>query len=237
MNCTESKQTIRQLPMYMVPEGSLANHLSHCELCQHYHSDLLLQQELAALQVPAPASDFLARALKHAVEPAAQSISASHRSWRWLSAMAASVLAATVMLQTFNGSRVNDIAQNVAHEIDQSRNEVRILIYSQADHDSAELSIELAENLELEGYAGAQRLAWSTKLIKGANVLTLPVLVRNNGGEVRVTSYFGDTNHEIRVQVTKRDKSVDYKPNQFIKGGNAIRQITTLSSTFFYHYI
>lgn len=35
----------------------------------------------------------------------------------------------------------------------------------------------------------------------------MPVLVRNNGGEVRVTSSFADANHEVTVQVAKRDKS------------------------------
>lgn len=213
MNCTEIRQVIDQLPEQSAPEGELAEHLRDCELCQHYYSDWLLERELAELQVPDPSPEFLAKAIRNAVgKPAAQSPPARRSGWRWPSAVAASVVVALAgLFALWDSTPIEDsvqFADLVPIQSDYYREEVRIVIYSTEDRDNAELSIELAEDLELEGYAGKQRLAWNTRLSKGANVLTVPVLVRNQGGEVRVRSHFGDANHEVRVQVAKRDNSV-----------------------------
>lgn len=209
MNCTEFRQAINQVPKQSAPQGDCAEHLSECQLCQHYYSDLMLEQELNEFQVPEPSPDFLERALARAVtEP----VPVKHSSWRWPSAMAASVLAAVVGLFVLWDLPPEEEVVSVAEVVPQqplyTREQVRIVIYSKEDRDSAELSIELAENLELEGYAGRSQVAWNTKLSKGANLLTLPVLVRNEGGLVQVRSRFGDTSHEVSVQVARRDDSV-----------------------------
>lgn len=166
--------------------------------------------------------------------------------WRWPSAAVASILALVMGMHFFgeasfvhdlqvHDSQVNDslvnnsavddaavedaapIAEPQSEDLEYQRDQIRIVIYSKEDRDKAELSIELAEDLELEGYAGKQRLAWNTKLSKGKNVLTIPVLVRNKGGEVRVTSHFGDASHEVKIQVPKRDTSADSKLEQIDK--------------------
>lgn len=162
MNCTETRQAIDQLPMHSTPRGTLADHLSKCELCQHYYTDRLLEQELASLKVPQPSDEFLNRAIRVAMEaPAVETTPSVHR-WRWPAAMAASILVAAVGFVSFWEStpphRDLPAAETASVETDSQREEVRIVIYSNEAHESAELSIELAENLELEGYTGRQQL-------------------------------------------------------------------------------
>ncbi|MDQ2076908.1 hypothetical protein [Marinimicrobium sp. ABcell2] len=207
MNCTESRQAIDQLPMGSAPRGSLAEHLDACDLCQHYYTDRLLEQELSSLEVPQPSDEFLDRAIKLAAKaPAVETAPSEHR-WRWPSAMAASVLVAAVGFISFWEPaplhQENPTVETAAAQPEYHREQVRIVIYSNEAHENAELSIELAENLELEGYTGRQQLAWSAPLNKGANVLNVPVLVRDNGGEVRVISHFGGKSHEVKVQVSR----------------------------------
>lgn len=212
MNCIESRQTIDQLRPFEAPEGALKAHLSDCELCQHYYGERALEQQLASLQVPEPSSDFLERAMRHAVvEGESRETARRRRNWRWPSAIAASVLVAAAGLSTLKEAPIApDVDQVVAVQPDEEsyyREEVRIMIRSQQDWENAEVSVELAEDLELEGFAGEHLVSWNTKLTKGANMLTLPILVRKGGGEVRVTSHYGNKSHEVQVRVAPKDKS------------------------------
>ncbi len=208
MNCTESRQAIDQLPKHGTPDGGLADHLNRCELCQHYYTDRLLEQELQTLDVPTPPDEFLDRAIRLAMEAPAEEPARPAQHWRWPAAMAASILVAAVgFMSLWEPALLHQDVPAVGTapaQSDYEREEVRIVIYSTEAHESAEFSIELAENLELEGYTGKQHLAWSGHLNKGANILKVPVLVRDNGGEVHVTSHFGGKIHEVKVQVSKR---------------------------------
>lgn len=214
MNCTEFRQAVRQLPGRTPPQGELAGHLSGCELCRHYYGDLLLERELAALQVPEPSSGFLQRAIDHAAaQTPAWPDAGELRHRRWPAALAASVMAAVLGVAlwlsvptTDNGADL--LVESMPGQADYHREEVRIVIYSSEEREDAELTIELAESLELEGFAGERQLAWNTRLSKGANVLTLPVLVRNSGGQVRVRSRFGGMTHEVSINVVREDDSV-----------------------------
>jgi hypothetical protein len=211
MNCTEIRQAIDQLPRQAAPQGAVAEHLNDCELCQHHYSDLLLERELADLQVPELSPVFLEKALKRAVEEPAvqQPVSAKRSPWHWPSAMAASVLAAaagiSVLWDSVPTGEPVPVAQVEFAQPEYYRENVRIVIYSEEDRDSAEISIDLAENLELDGYAGKHQLSWTTRLSKGKNLLTLPVLVRDEGGPVQVSSRFGGTRHDVQVQVPGRN--------------------------------
>lgn len=204
MKCTEARQQIQLLDRYddlqQPVNSSLASHVGQCELCRHYASDALLLRELQKLETPEPSAEFLARALVRAQEPVRR---------RWLPAVAASLLL-TVAAGWLGFGALPPSSQDVGPVIAEAeqiqpagyhRQEVRIVIHSQVDRDDAELTIELAENLELEGFGGQQRIAWHTAVKKGPNLLVLPVRAHDKGGELRVTSMLGDKALETRVRV------------------------------------
>ncbi len=204
MKCTQARQQIQSLDRHedlrQLANTALAEHLADCELCRQYASDALLVRELAALEVPEPSPEFLSRALTRAQQPARR---------RWLPAAAAASLLVAVAAGWLGfgalAPQAPDTAPVVA-ETEQAqpgyhRQEIHIVIHSRSDRDNAELSIELAENLELEGFGGQRRLAWHTSLKKGPNLLVLPVRARDKGGELRVTSILEDKALETSVRV------------------------------------
>ncbi len=213
MNCSEARQTMRHLTADARPDGDLARHLGDCELCRQRYGDHMLEQTLAGLDVPEPSPAFLERALERALD---QTPVQRERGWRLPSALAASFLVAIAALSLIWTSGTDEgVPAVVEVEVPAAelpavhREEVRIVIHSRQAQSEAELSIELAGNLELEGYAGHRQLAWTTRLEQGANLLVLPVLLHNDAGEIRVRSRFGETDHEVKVQVARKTSSGD----------------------------
>ncbi len=214
MNCIEARQAIGHLDSGVRPEGPLAKHLGQCELCRQHYGDAMLLETLGSLKVPEPSPQFLERALQRASEEAVPSPVRSTK-WRIPASLAASFLiAAAAMLiwdQMPEEQAVEIVEQRAPAEqvvaLEAHRQEVRIVIHSSDEHAAAEVSIELAGNLELEGYAGQQRLAWTTSLKQGANLLVLPVVLHNERGEIRVRSQFGQGSHEVNVQVARKSQA------------------------------
>jgi len=206
MKCSQARQQTASLNQYRDisrPEFSeLAEHLASCDLCRQYAGDALLSRELAELEVPDPAPEFLSRALAKAQQP-----SRSH----WMPAAAsASVLVAVIAgwlaLSPLSPQSTGPVpvvsTSETVESISYQRREIRIVINTQEDRNDAELTIDLAENLELDGFGEQRRLAWNTSLKKGPNLLVLPVRARNDGGELRIYSRYGETSLETSVRVS-----------------------------------
>jgi hypothetical protein len=64
--------------------------------------------------------------------------------------------------------------------VQQTRN-VSLAINVPEDMEDVTLSVELPKNFEISGYRGKQQLAWQTRLKKGRNTLTLPVVALKPG--------------------------------------------------------
>ncbi len=211
MSCIEARQAIGQLASGTRPGAELEEHLGQCELCRQRYGDAMLLQTLGTLEVPEPPPQFLERALLRASDQAAPSPA---RNWLPASLAASFLIALAALMiwdRTPEGRDVEVVDERtpvkdmVALEV--HRQEVRIVIHSSNDHAAAELYIELAGNLELEGYAGHQRLAWTTQLKQGANLLVLPVLLHDEKGEIRVRSAFGHASHEVNVEVARKSQA------------------------------
>ncbi|TVS14652.1 MAG: hypothetical protein EA417_14685 [Gammaproteobacteria bacterium] len=218
MNCIEARQAIGHLDSGVRPEGPLAEHLGQCELCRQHYGDAMLLKTLGSLKVPEPSPQFLEHALQRATDEAAPTPApapARTAKWRIPASLAASFLiAAAAMLiwdQMPEQQAIEIVEQRTPAEnvvaLEAHRQEVRIVIHSNDEHAAAEVSIELAGNLELEGYAGQQRLAWTTSLKQGANLLVLPVVLHNESGEIRVRSQFGQASHEVNVHVARKSQA------------------------------
>ena len=208
MNCFECRQALKRLPAH-IDAGPWAEHLEDCGPCRDYWSDLLLQRELAELQTPEPPPGFLPIAIKNATAGGGRE-PLPPRALSRLPALAASVLVALIGVFAWQSLPSSAPGPSVLSFAPQAtsprREEVQVVIYSSEARNSAEVTIELAENLELEGYAGERNLRWNTALSQGANVLSLPLLVRSSGGEVLVRSSFGGKEHEVRVEVNGEDR-------------------------------
>jgi len=87
---------------------------------------------------------------------------------------------------------------------------VTLAINVPEDMDGVTLTVDLPENFEISGYRGKKQLAWQTRLKKGRNVLTLPVVATKQGqGQLvaRVARNQKSKLLRVNLQATSADKT------------------------------
>jgi hypothetical protein len=92
---------------------------------------------------------------------------------------------------------------------------VKLVFDAPTDLAEVTLSVELPENIELEGYAGQRQLVWQTNLTKGQNILALPVIAIGNGqGELVAQLRYGDKIKQFNIVLkTANDGALIYPTN------------------------
>jgi len=86
--------------------------------------------------------------------------------------------------------------------------EVRLVFYSREDLGNITFRLEPSEGVELVGFENQRKIVWQTDLVRGKNLLVLPVITRNREGgsliaEIRhgsQTKQFG-----LRIKVVQPD--------------------------------
>ena len=77
---------------------------------------------------------------------------------------------------------------------------VSLIFDSHTDIQQAKLSIDLPDNMELDGYPGRRELTWQTSLKKGQNILDLPIMaIRDGQGELLAQLKYDGTVKILRV--------------------------------------
>lgn len=90
---------------------------------------------------------------------------------------------------------------------------IRLLFDAPENINQVTLSIDIPDNFELSGHPGRSQLSWNTSLIKGQNVLTLPVMAVIQGqGELVAQLSYGDKVKTFRITLKTTDDGVmNYK--------------------------
>lgn len=176
-------------------------HIRDCELCRYRFTDEALTRLLRSHTAPAPREDFedvvIGAAVRH------------HRQQRTrLGAIAASIVACAVLVAALTGTDVllrNAGTVQIALAPSESRT-VQLLIDSIAARDDATIRIELADDLELNGFPGQHVIEWQTSLAQGKNLLQLPVRLQGNrDSRFTVALHYGNERKEIEVRVDALD--------------------------------
>lgn len=204
MDCDEADRLIDACVTGGVrPDAALADHLAICDACRERYDDARLAQALRHEAVPPPRPGFVDAALAEAVRDRA--IPARH-----VGAIAAVVATIGIAIGIFLGMQWQrtpqpglDLAQ--VQLPDTGSGMVRLLIDSPAEQALASVSIELANNLELSGFAGQRHVEWQTELKAGKNLLALPLqLTDSHDSHFEVSVSYGQTRKSIRVAVRRR---------------------------------
>ena len=177
-------------------------HLDECELCRNWYRDAVLKAILERQPVPKPTAGFVERALREATGVA--NTAARTRRQAVARSLAAALLLTiggflVAMLAVREGESANDSGTRLAgHRI------VNVIIDAKGPREDATLTIQLAEDLELEGFADQHLIEWQTDLAKGRNLLALPVRSKTGaGGDIRVAlSYDGELRKEMRIPLS-----------------------------------
>lgn len=209
MNCNDINT---QLDDYLDDQLDASTRLSfnaHVKQCGHCQQQLaraqLILDELKQQPVPAASRQFRQRAFaavrQHHGKPTATVFAAG-----FASAIAASFMlwfTSTLLFTAPELPQTKSSPISIAmHEI----RTVRLMIDAEADISQARLSIDLPDNMRIEGYPQESRLAWQTDLSQGQNVLSLPLKAIDPGeGELVARVSYGESSREFRFAIKTSD--------------------------------
>jgi hypothetical protein len=205
MDCDEADRLIDACVTGGVrPGAGLADHLAICDACRERFDDARLALALRDEAIPAPRAGFVDAALAAAVRE--RVVAARH-----VGAIAAAVATISIAIGIYLGMHwqrapEHTLAVAQVQLPDTGGGTVRLLIDSPAEQTLANVSIELADNLELSGFAGQRHVEWQTQLKAGKNLLALPLqLTDRHDSHFEVSVSYGQTRKIIRVAVRHRD--------------------------------
>jgi len=82
---------------------------------------------------------------------------------------------------------------------------VNLMFASASALGDAQVTLQLPEGVELEGFPGERNIQWMTSLDAGKNLLPLPLIARHgDGGELVATLEHGERSKTFRIQIDLR---------------------------------
>lgn len=186
-------------------------HLRSCAACRDaVHAAQVLRAEGAAV-VPAPPDGAFERAMLAAARSASVSPPRHSSFWGGVAvggALAAGIAAAALVIWSpaqmpapADAMPIVSIAPNAARDISISLDAPEAL-------DDAGIRVVLSGNIALAGYEGRRELSWSTRLERGTNRLTLPVVTLGPGGGQLLVEVASGASRKTFVVDVRADASI-----------------------------
>lgn len=228
MKCTELEKYLDDYlddAVSLAEQKAVESHIEYCVSCQQaLEARKTIRQALRSLPVDEASPDFEAK-----VFTAVRShygAHSGHSGNRFITGFATAMVASLALwfASTVYTPPADEYVRDeqAPQVINLAMNQVRtVKLMFEAPTDLAEvtLSVELPENIELEGYAGQKQLVWQTNLNKGQNILALPIIAIGNGqGELVAQLSYGDKTKQFHLVLKTADD------------GALIYQITKLKS-------
>jgi hypothetical protein len=202
MNCEDVVELLGSKAARGTPEAALA--AAHAAACVDCRSALQALEALKAARtepVPMPPPDAFERALHHALQRAP----APRRSGFWRGAAFGAALAAGLTAVAVGVWLGRAAPPSAVPEVRLAMNEPRnvtVELDAPEPLERAELHVELRGAIGLDGYDDQRDLRWSTDLDRGANQLTLPLVVRGErGGQLLVEVLHGERRRTFVIDV------------------------------------
>ncbi len=210
MNCTDINTHLDDfLDGGLNPQlrADFERHLAVCPDCaRKLESMATMLEELSRLDVPPPSEGFERRVFTE-VRRQHRPVGRHYFAAGFVAAMAAS-LAIWFSVFVFGPQQPVGSPRAVTVTMNQAQM-VRLVFEAKEDIQQVSMSIDLPENVVLQGYPGQQRLSWQTSLKKGANVLALPVMAVGEGrGELVAHLSYGGKIKTFRVVLKNADDGV-----------------------------
>lgn len=183
MKCEQAQQLIQDYLDELLDSGQaekLAAHYRNCNDCaKKLTQERQFRQLLKGAPVPPPSAGFVDRALRQAVHSVEKHHHVSHRQGfikGFGSALVAGVAlwAVVSLFPTDQASLSNGGENSISISLHESR-DVKLAFFTEKAVQGATIKISLSDNIEIAGYQNRQTLEWKTDLLKGDNVLTLPI--------------------------------------------------------------
>lgn len=186
---------------------ALEAHLEFCPACQHYMQQAQnIRDALPKLKAPAMRPDFAAQAFNKVRQQ--NTTAAESKRFRGTGLALAASLALAGIVGVFiyqpNSTEPQPEPNAIRISMQQPKN-ISVVFNAKEDLQQVTISIELSDNLALDGYAGKRTVSWNTPLQKGKNVLSLPIIATQSGnGTVIARLRLGEQDKTFRIHVNVR---------------------------------
>lgn len=176
-------------------QWAFEQHVANCACCAEKAGQAVsLQQALRKLPVEKPSSDFhhrvFAKVRKHYVEQPA-----NNQRFNFATGFATAVVASLaiwLVSSVYLPQSTGPQPQMISVAMNQTQT-VRLVFDAPSNLQQVQLSIDLPQHMELEGFPGRRGLSWKTDLLQGENVLALPLLATQPGqGQLLTRLTYGD---------------------------------------------
>jgi len=210
MNCTDINTHIDEyLDGQLSAEDTLAfeEHTGNCDSCRKIVDDSkAMLSGLKSIEVPEPSINFESRVFSEV----RRQHSENHR-FKFAAGFSTAVAASLAIWFTstfFIPGGVVDEPQVIAVAMNEVQT-VRLMFDSETDFKQVSLSIDLPDNMQLDGYPERRVLAWETSLKKGQNILALPLMAIEQGqGELVARLNYGGKEKILRVVLSSTNDGV-----------------------------
>ena len=186
MHCENFRQQLQRIGVKglreMVP-GVLHTHLESCADCREYTEDVKFRDLLNSVPVAGPGEGFAERALQRAWTARDGQRTAPSVNTGWMLATAATLVLAVGAAFMVPGTGVTTGSGSPLQVVEvapQSVRQVDLLMVSGQALADAWITVQMDENVSLEGYPDLDRIRWSTSIAQGNNQLSLPVQLRGD---------------------------------------------------------
>ena len=205
MKCSDINRHIDKfLDKQLVSEDLQAfeQHVSDCPECTgNLATAESILSGLQKLPVPQPSANFKQRVFSK-VRTQHKDEHQHHPGFSFSTGFATAAIA-SLAIWLVTSVYIPDTLVEQPQTISISMNEaqiVRLVFDSQADIQQVNLSIDLPDNMQLDGYPGLSELSWQASLQKGQNVLALPIMATGYGqGELLAQVNYGDKVKIFRI--------------------------------------
>lgn len=193
--------------------GFITAHLQECAACREdYRQTSNMLEMLRGIPVPPPSAGFADRVLSIATR--SHPATAGRRYKYVTGGIAASLVAVFLAISVMTGSGPGQQAPDVMLIGDQVKT-IRVAIESPRIIEAIEVSIDVSDNLAIEGYGNQQAISWTTRLERGVNLIALPISA-NAAGDGEIVARVGLDGHEKVYRIRTRyqaagNVSSDYK--------------------------
>lgn len=170
-------------------EKKVKDHLAQCDTCSRaFTNEKQMRHMLKTMPTPLPQSNFKEQVVKKAVAESRL----RNRSRTVLSMCGGLAAAIVLWLMVFLPGPMQldfenpESAADMTLELQQSTI-IKLVINAPHDMLNSTVTVHIPQHLEVVGFPGKYEISWDTDLLKGKNLLELPVVAKKSGKSTLVT--------------------------------------------------
>ncbi|MCB2183745.1 MAG: zf-HC2 domain-containing protein [Desulfobulbaceae bacterium] len=208
MNCNNAREYLDDYFDGMLDKDSkdeVLHHIIGCVSCHSvFENEKQLREMLHSLPAPVPSTDFKNKVVRRAISEA-QSIGRFRAALSFGGGLAAAIALWVLVSLSGNilpgGEKQNsDILADMTLEV-QRQTTIKMVFNAPHDMLHSQVTLQVPLNLEIVGFPGQREISWNTDLLKGKNLLEVPVVAKK-AGQADLITFIDYQNKKKKLTLT-----------------------------------